>query len=205
MHCPRRSWVGVEVECSLVVFLVEQVLQVQVEANVVVDLVKGQQVDNGVLVHVVSHCLGLAIAVIDVLHPNPQTKAFSQSVLEFVGVEQAEAVPWNVRQPGARGQAVVLGHFSVNVGITTDHTPLRCQVSGNVDIQATATYFASGKVVVGVRRVACQHIFLDDVVDRRVNAQLTVRRFPFHTQLIRLAFLRVEARTLQAGAAVGLK
>ncbi|MNR15115.1 hypothetical protein D3C85_1316310 [compost metagenome] len=43
------------------------------------------------------------------------------------------------------------------------------------------------------------------MVDRRVNAQLTVQRFPFHTQLIRLAFLRVEARTLQAGAAVGLK
>ncbi|MNH14612.1 hypothetical protein D3C79_742070 [compost metagenome] len=172
-----------------------------------VDLVEAQQVDHAVALHGVGGGRRLPGTIIHVLHANPQPQPFGQAILELVGVQQAEAVARDVGQARAGGKGVVLGHFCIDIGITTNNPPLWGQVARDVDVQAPTAYLASrylegaGRVV----RIVGQHVLLDDVVDRRVDAQLAVQRFPFHTQFIGLAFFRVEAATGRGGSAVGLE
>ncbi len=112
-----------------------------------VDLVEAQQVDHAVALHCVGRGCRLAGPIIHVLHPNPQPQPLGQAILELVGVQQAEAVARDVGQARALGQGRILGHFGVHVGITTDHAPLRRQVAGDVDVQATAAHFAGRNTV----------------------------------------------------------
>ncbi len=157
-----------------------------------VDLVEAQQVDHRVLIHGIGDGLGLAATVIHILDAHAKPQALGEAVLELIGVEQAEAVARDIGQARAGWQAIVLGHLGIDVGVTTDHSPLGGDVAGDVDVQATAADLAGGQVRVGVDRVQRQHVLLDDMVDRRIDAELPFKGFPLQTQLVRLAFFRLE-------------